>query len=269
MQITEAVMALSILIRDIRKYGYYSLSSARAQLEAEVANSYLNWIWWVFEPFCMMVVYSFIFGTMFGMKTDGYAVFVFSGIMFFDFFSKGIRSSIKIVKRNKGIITKVYIPKFMLVASELFVGGFKMLMCLAAMIIMMLITGIPVTWRILAIIPIIADLYIFTFAVCTFMMHFGVFVEDLQNVMNIVLRFLFYFTGVFYSIRDKLPAGYSAVLLRCYPVAKLIDMARDACIYGKNINILYLIVLFLSSSVLALAGIYIVYRNENTYVKMI
>lgn len=257
------------IIKDIKKYFYYTVISARSQLETEVANSYLNWIWWVLEPFCMMLVYSFIFGTVFGMRINGYAVFIFIGIMLYDFFSKGIKNSVKIIRRNKGIITKTYMPKFILVISELFVIGFKTLMCMAVVIVMMIVTGIPITWHILYMIPIMADLYIVTFAVCIFIAHFGVFVEDLKNVMDISLRFLFYFTGVFYSISDKFPRKYSAVLFRYYPISKLIDMARDCCMYGKNVSVLYLAILFAISTMVSICGIMLMYRNENTYVKML
>lgn len=263
------IKLLKRIFSDIHKYSHYSVVAAKAQLESEVANSYLNWIWWILEPFCMMLVYSFIFGIVFGMKTENYTIFIFIGIIMYDFFSKGVRSSVKIIKRNKQIITKVYIPKFVLIISDLFVSGFKMIMCLTVVFAMMLITGLPFTWRIILLIPIFIDLYIATFAVCTFLSHFGVFVEDLANVINIVLKLLFYFTGIFYSIQDKFPKQYSKLILRCYPIAKLIDYARDACIYAKNFNYLYLIVLFAIASIISVLGIALIYRNENSYVKYI
>lgn len=257
------------VISDIKKYWSYSIVAAKAQLESEVSNSYLNWLWWIIEPLCMMLIYAFIFGTVFGMKEDNYAVFIFLGLSLNDFFSRCIKSSIKIVKRNKQIITKVYIPKFVLIISDMMVSGFKMFMCLGVVLAMMIFTGVQFSWYILLIIPILIDLFLFTFAMCTFLSHFGVFVEDLSNVVNIVLRFLFYFTGIFYSIKTKFPAPYNQIVLRCYPVAKLVDYARETCLYGNNINFFYLIALFVVSLVLALIGIHIIYKNENTYVKMI
>jgi ABC-type polysaccharide/polyol phosphate export permease len=257
------------IINDIKKYWNYSIVAAKAQLESEVANSYLNWVWWVLEPFCMMLIYAFIFGKVFGMKEDNYSVFIFLGLSLYDFFSKCLKSSIKIVKRNKQIITKVYIPKFILIISDMYVSGFKMLMCLIVTFIMMIVTKVPITWHIIYLIPILIDLFIVTFACCTFLSHFGVFIEDLSNVINIVLRFLFYFTGIFYSIKTKFPMPYSKIVLRCYPIAKLIDYARETCLYGNNVNIMYLIALFVISLIIAIIGIRVIYKNENTYVKMI
>ena len=44
-------------INDTKKYWKYTLYAAKSQLKTEVANSYLNWIWWVLEPFCFMLIY--------------------------------------------------------------------------------------------------------------------------------------------------------------------------------------------------------------------
>ena len=85
----------------IKKYLSYSVVAAKAQLESEVANSYLNWLWWIIEPLCMMFVYAFIFGTVFNIKEKNHALFIFIGLMMYDFFSRSVKSSIKIVKRNK------------------------------------------------------------------------------------------------------------------------------------------------------------------------
>ena len=36
-----------------------------AELKSEVADSYLNWLWWIIEPICFMLIYTFIFGYVF------------------------------------------------------------------------------------------------------------------------------------------------------------------------------------------------------------
>ena len=41
------------------------ISSARANLKADVAGSKLNWLWWVLEPMGLMVMYAIIFGWLF------------------------------------------------------------------------------------------------------------------------------------------------------------------------------------------------------------
>ena len=77
-------------------------------------------------------------------------------------------------------------------------------------------------------------LIVLVFGFSCFLLHYGVFVEDLSNVLNIVLRFLFYLTGVFWNIMDRLPAPYNSYIGRGNPIAFLLTASRDCLIYGSN-----------------------------------
>ena len=46
--------------QDIKKYFKYMIYSTKSNLKTEVANSYLNWLWWILDPLCFMLVYTFI-----------------------------------------------------------------------------------------------------------------------------------------------------------------------------------------------------------------
>ena len=101
------------------------------------------------------------------------------------------------------------------------------------------------------------------------LLHFGVFVEDLSNVTNIVLRFVFYLTGVFWNITTRLPEPLNKIAVKCNPIAFLLSSMRDCMIYEKTPDPLLLCIWFLIGVILSLAGIYIIYKNENSYVKVI
>ena len=73
---------------DMKKYWKYAIYSSKAQLKAEVANSYLNWLWWVLDPLCFMLIYVFMFGYVFKSKEQYFAIFVFVGITLWNFFNK-------------------------------------------------------------------------------------------------------------------------------------------------------------------------------------
>ena len=181
---------------DMKKYWKYAVYSSKAQLKSEIANSYLNWLWWVLDPICFMLIYTLIFGVVFNAKEQYFTVFIFIGLTMWDFFNKTLQQSVKIVKNNKSIVAKVYLPKYILVMVRMFVNGFKMLISFGIVIIMMVIYRVPVSFNILYLIPIMLTLFLFTFGCSTIVAHFGVFVQDLSNVINIVLRLMNDSTGV-------------------------------------------------------------------------
>ena len=255
-------------ISDMKKYFRFSLFSARAQLKTEVANSYLNWVWWVLDPLCFMLIYTFIFGYVFNSKEQYFPVFIFIGLSMWDFFNKTLTNSVKIVKNNQSIVSKVYLPKYVLILIKIWVNGFKMMVSFGIVILMMVLFRIPISWNVLYFFPIVVTFGIFTFGCGCFLLHYGVYVEDLSNVVAIVLRFAFYLTGIFYNIEKKIPE-YGAVLNRYNPVAFLITAARQCLIYemtpGRKLLLLWLAV----SLIIAAAGIRKIYKEENSYVKSI
>lgn len=152
----------------MKKYWKYAIYSSKAQLKAEVANSYLNWLWWVLDPLCFMLIYVFMFGYVFKSKEQYFAIFVFVGITLWDFFNKCLLQSVKIIKNNKPIVSKVYIPKFILLVIRICVNGFKMCISLLIIVAMLAIWRVPLTLNILYVIPILITLVTVVFGTVVF-----------------------------------------------------------------------------------------------------
>ena len=150
---------------DMKKYWKYAIYSSKAQLKAEVANSYLNWLWWILDPLCFMLIYVFMFGYVFKSKEQYFAIFVFVGITLWDFFNKCLLQSVKIIKNNKPIVSKVYIPKFILLVIKICVNGFKMCISLLIIVAMLAIWRVPLTLNILYVIPILITLVTVVFGI--------------------------------------------------------------------------------------------------------
>lgn len=254
--------------KDIKKYYRYSIVSAKAQLKSEVANSYLNWIWWILDPLCFMLIYTFIFGYVFDAKEQYFPVYIFIGLTMWNFFNKTVHGSVKIVKANKSVVSKVYFPKYILILTKMWVNGFKMLVSFGIVVLMMLVYRIPINLNVLFGIPVLLTLMLFTFGCSCFCLHFGVYVEDLSNVVNIAMKMLFYMTGIFYNLETRIPE-YGALLNQYNPVAFLISSMRKCVIYKTNPSLHFLLGWFVVSLLLAMAGVRKVYKEENSYVKAI
>lgn len=259
---------LNRAFHDLKKYFRYSVVSAKSKLKAEVANSYLNWLWWILDPLCFMLIYTFIFGFVFNAREQYFPVFIFIGLTMWDFVNKTLIGSVKTIKLNKAIVSRVYFPKFILVLSKIWINGFKMMISFGIVILMMLIFHVQLSWNILFFIPILLILSLFTFGCACFLMHYGVYVEDLSNVLNVVLRFVFYVTGIFYNIETRIPQ-VGGLLNKVNPIAFLITSMRQSLIYGETPDWKLLLVWLAVSVILVLLGIRKIYKEENSYVKAI
>lgn len=257
------------IVEDIKKYGRYIIYAGKAQLKSEVANSKLNWIWWILEPFCFMLVYAFVFGVIFNASEPHQGLFIFVGLSVWTFFNKVIKKSVVIVKRNKQIIGKVYIPKYMLLIQEELVNGFKMCICFLISAVMVIFYKVWFTWEVILLVPVVILLVTLSFGIGCFLLHFGVYLEDLSNITDIVLRLLMYFVGIFYSIPKRVPEPFNIYLVKWNPIAFIVECVRNILIYHKPLDYVTFGFWMIISIVLAYAGIQLVYKNENSYIKVI
>lgn len=255
--------------RDISKYRKYTIYATKAELKSEVANSYLNWIWWILQPLCMMLVYVFVAAVVFRKSEPYFPVFVFAGQTLWVFFSRTLKQGVGLIRKNKSIVTKVYVPKHVLLIQMMLVNIFKMLISFGIVAGLFAAYRVPLSWRIIEGIPIIMNVILFSFGISLIAMHLGVYVDDLKNVVDIIIRFLFYFTGIFYSIETRVPAPFNRILLNLNPLAFFIHSFRNCVLYDTEVEWVKMLVWLIIGIILIIVGARLIYKHENDYVKVI
>lgn len=259
-------------IADVKKYYGYEMRDAKSVLKTEVANSYLNWIWWILDPLFTMLIYYLIFGVVFKATEQYFTAFLFIGQIMWGFFSKSVLHSVNMIRKNKGIVSRVYIPKFVLLISDMMVCGFKMLVSGSILIILMIALRVEISWYVLCFIPILLVMFLVTFACGINLMHFGVFIDDLRNVVSVLMQLFFYMSGIMYNIDTRLGAEYpeiAKIMVYGNPMALLIKNMRNVLIYKTAPEWGALAVWTVIALVLSVVGIRRIYKNENNYVKVI
>ncbi len=257
-------------IQNIKKYWNYSIYAAKAELKAEVANSYLNWLWWILDPIAFMIVYTVMVQVVFGTSEQYFPVFVFVGLTCWNYFNVNVSGSVKLVSSNKAIVTKVYVPKYILLLVKALKNAFKMMISWVLVLVLMLIFKVPFEWTILYWVLVMPVLFVVTFGVSSILLHFGIFVEDLFNITNIFLRLIFYLSGIFYSIGTRIHNGFAkSILLKFNPIAFIMDQCRNVMIYGQVPDFAWLAIWFVIGCVLSWIGVTIIHKYENSYAKVI
>ena len=254
---------------DIKKYWQYMVYAAKTDLKAEVANSYLNRLWWLLEPFFNMIVYVVVFGNIMGKSVENYATFVFSALLMWNFFNKAVNYSVKLIRNNKDIVTKVYIPKFVLLLSNMILNIFKLLFSMIVLVVMMLIFRVQIGFNILWVIPAYIVMLMLAFGAGMIFLHFGVYVDDLSYAVGILMNMLMFLSGIFYDMMTTLPEPLNIIMMCLNPAAMFVDTMRQALLYNTAANLPLLGIWFALSLLLCCVGVHIVYKNENSYVKVV
>lgn len=217
----------------------------------------------------MMAVYGFISIIVFSSREPNFVVMIFIGQGTWSFVNRCITDSIGLVRGNKSIVSRVYIPKYMLmisaIAENLFHYGISLLLTLAVAIPF----GVVLTWKLIFVPLIAVEMCIIAFGVGCILMHIGVYLKDTKRIMHVLMRLLFYMSGIFFSIPSRVPEPLASILLSINPVAMLINETRQAFIYGQIPNMVLLGGWMLMGLILCAIGVHLIHRHEQNYVKAI
>ncbi|MCC8129895.1 MAG: ABC transporter permease [Clostridiales bacterium] len=256
-------------LSDIQRYKGYIFYSAKCSLKNEVAGSFLNWAWLILNPVMFMLVYAFVQIIVFGGTTQYLAAFVFIGMANWNFFNACVSGSVRTIKRYEGIISKVYVPKYVFTFSNMLVNGFKLLVSIGLIFISMLAYQVPPSWTMLWFIPLLLLLFLLTFGISCILMHAGVFVDDMASIVPIVLRLMFFISGIFYDLEGRLEGALGILVERFNPMAFIIAQSRHVLLYGDNLDLPWFFTWLAISLVLSFIGVSLIYKYERRYVKTV
>lgn len=253
---------------NVLKFKSYILYQTSAELKSELSGSYLGFLWLILEPLAFMLIYTFIAGVVFKSSVEYFPIFIFSGLIFWNFFANTLKRSTKLVKSYSEIISKIFVPKYIFLIVAMLVNLYKLGITFFLLIIFMLFYQVPITFNIFFIIPIIITVAILTFGFSTFFMHYGVIITDLVNVTNILLKFMFYLSGIFYSLSSTISGFYGKLLETVNPIAFIITSFRECFLYGNSVDVKFLFIWFLIGCFLSVSGLRLIVKHENSYVKV-
>ena len=83
-------------------------------IKVKYKQSLLGFAWAILQPLLLMVIFTVFFGTFLGVGdkvgTIPYALFNYSGLMFWGIFASGLNNAGNSMVSNSNIIKKIYFP---------------------------------------------------------------------------------------------------------------------------------------------------------------
>lgn len=211
-------------------------------------------LWAVFQPFMTMVVFSIFFGTLLKIPSDNipYPIFVYTGLLFWQFFSSALSETSSTLVANQAIITKVYFPRLVLPLSA--VATKFVDFAIAAVILggMMVYYGYTPQLMSILILPI---LLVITFMAAVggglFLAAVNVKYRDVRYVLPFFIQILLFVTPVIYPASI---AGKYSWILAFNPMTGVIQNARAALLGTAPINWVLIGISFAACAVLLVIG---------------
>lgn len=110
------------MISELYQYRELLKTSIKKEIRGKYKASFLGVLWSFINPLLQVLVYAIVFPYMMRDTGDDYIIYLVTGILPWTFFQTVINECVISVKKNSGIIKKVYFPRVILPLSSAISG---------------------------------------------------------------------------------------------------------------------------------------------------
>ncbi|MGH9081738.1 MAG: ABC transporter permease [Acidimicrobiales bacterium] len=121
----------------------------RTEIKVKYKNSFLGLLWSMLSPALNLLVFTVVFGFFLKNGMPNFVIFLFSGLLLWNFFSVGVLTATGVVVNNAGLVKKVAFPREILALAAVGSAGvFLFFQALVMALFLILLHNTP-AWSLL------------------------------------------------------------------------------------------------------------------------
>ncbi|GHT83578.1 transport permease protein [Spirochaetia bacterium] len=265
---------LDLQLRDVIRYRDLIYLFVKRDFVLQYKQTILGPIWLIIQPLFSTIMYSFIFGNLANIGTNGipYLLFYYSGAMLWTFFAGCFTDVSNVFINNANIFGKVYFPRLTVPISNVFsnvtkiVVQFIMLMAFYAYFVF---SGAPVkgSFWILAFPLIFAWLAALGMGMGIIISSLTTKYRDLKQLVTFALGLAMYATPVVYPL-SEIPQRFSWVNF-VNPVSAPIELFRIWFFGAGSVPHAMILSSLGITVVLLILGLILFNQNEQNFIDVV
>ena len=215
-----------IRLRVFLRYRELFFQLVSRDIKQKYRRSVLGYVWSMLNPLLTMIVLIIVFSNLFGRGVDHFPIYLLIGNLLFSFMNGSVSRALPSVLGNASLLKKIYVPKYIFTLAAVTSELVTFLLSLGALIIVVIATKAPISWRfIFTVIPIL-ELYVFSVGLGLFMAQATVFFRDTIYIWNVVSMAWMYLSAIFYPV-SILPGMVNHIVTHYNPMYFYITMFRN------------------------------------------
>jgi len=230
---------LSINFKELFAYHELFFYFAWRDVKVRYKQTSIGVIWAILQPFTQMVVFTVFFNKAAGIGTGNpavpYAIFSFTGLLFWNFFSQSVTRASNSLVDNQSVVTKVYFPRILLPLTSTFVGLIDFAFAFIVFIGLMVFFRVsPTINSVLLLIPALLITFIAASGIGMFLSAINVKYRDVKQAVPFLIQVGLFVTPVIYPV-TAIPQKYQWILY-LNPMTGVINMMRSSFLDTAPIN---------------------------------
>ncbi|MGV0373041.1 ABC transporter permease [Corynebacterium pilbarense] len=223
-------------LRDIWRTRNFTLLNARTGANKNGRDTFLGRIWVLLDPLLQTAFYGFIFGVVLQVSKgmDNFPGFLAIGVVFFRITTRGLATGSNLVRRSRALMSSFNFPRGAVVIGETLKHAIDGIVPALVAVGLALLWQLdkPVSWTVVLVVPIYVLMQFFSLG-CSFVVARAcAFLPDLRSLVNLVVRGLFFLSGIFFSIDRFVNHPTLELLMKLNPVHQFLSAARVSVLDG-------------------------------------
>jgi ABC-2 type transport system permease protein len=243
-------------------------------LKVKYADSVLGYVWSILEPLAMAGVYWLVFTQLMTRQIgeDPYIVFLLCGMLPWQWTNAVLRSSMKSLTKDSKLVRSTNLPREIWVLRTVGSKFAEFMYALPVLAGFALLARAELHWQVVYVPLAIALQTLLLTGAGLLLAPLSVMYGDVERLMRIVLRLLFYFSPVIYGLHDVTESdrlGPAKDLFLLNPLAGIFDLYRISFFPDQWSGWPPVVIAAAGSVLVFVAGIYVFRRLEGRVLKEI
>lgn len=222
----------------------------KKEIKARYKRTLLGFLWVILNPFLQMLIIGLIFQFFVPMKIENYFLFLFAGLLPWNFFSGSLIRTTPLLVQERSLIQKAAFPRELMVVSAVLANLFHTLV--ATLVFLLFLAFLKTNFwfgvlfffsSLLSLSLFFVFLLFFTLATSLIVAALYVKIRDLVFIVQLSVQLLFYSVPIIYSL-EMLPEFFRKFLY-FNPLVSFIEFFRLIMLgTGTNLKIALLVGIF-------------------------
>ena len=203
-------------------------------------GSVLGYLWSILKPIFLFIILYIVFDKFLrlGRDIEHFPVYLLVGIVLWNFFTEATVQGLQSIVSRGDLIRKINFPKFIIVVSGTISAFINLIINTIVILVFCVINSVSISAEALLIIPLIAELYVFSLAVAFFLATLNVKYRDIGYLWEIFLQAAFYATPVIYPLQMVVKQmSWAASWLMLNPVAQVVQDVRKVLVTQQTLQL--------------------------------
>lgn len=240
-----------------RQWCDYLLVMTKKEIKSKYKNTTLGFLWIFVNPLLQMLVIGFIFKFFIPIDVDNYFLFLFTGILPWNFFSYSITQATSSIVNERDLVKKSNLNREIIVLSIVLSNMFHFLASLFLLVVFLIISElfsetsafglIQYVFSFIGAIPYLVWILLLTASLALLFSAMNVKFRDLNFIVRSLVPLWFYITPITYSL-NLLPNNLR-MFLYLNPITPIIEgfhsILAGAPVASKELVVIHVLIMLL------------------------